>query len=207
MEWDRGAPWYRPTRVNHVPAGAELGWRSGWAKWPEYYLDSLPAAVNIGPGSPTGVEFYDHYAFPAKYHGAMFGCDWATGRIYAITFERTAPRSSASREVFLEGRPLNATDMRRRARRRPVLLHRRPRHRRRRLPRSLHRQGRSAELADMGSGIERALRQPQLEADWARARIAAVKQQLGDRWAAELAAVARDAKRSIARRASAPSTC
>ena len=49
MEWDRGAPWYRPTRVNHVPAGAEMGWRSGWSKWPDYYLDSLPAAVDIGP--------------------------------------------------------------------------------------------------------------------------------------------------------------
>src|SRR5690606_28095361 len=35
MEWDIGTPWYRPTRVNHVPMGAELGWRSGWAKWPD----------------------------------------------------------------------------------------------------------------------------------------------------------------------------
>ena len=25
MEWDRGAPWYQPTRVNHITAGAELG--------------------------------------------------------------------------------------------------------------------------------------------------------------------------------------
>ena len=52
------------------------------------------------------------------------------------------------------------------------------------------------ELADMGTGIERALRQPQIEADWARARIAAVKQEMGAQWATELAAVARDAKRS-----------
>ncbi len=29
-------------------AGAELGWRSGWAKWPAYYLDSLPPAINLG---------------------------------------------------------------------------------------------------------------------------------------------------------------
>ncbi|MEM9658318.1 MAG: hypothetical protein AAF961_08160 [Planctomycetota bacterium] len=83
MEWDLGAPWYRPTRVNHVTAGAELGWRSGWAKWPEYFFDSLPAAVDMGAGSPTGVEFYEHTAFPRRYRGAMFGCDWAAGRIYA----------------------------------------------------------------------------------------------------------------------------
>ena len=64
MEWDIGAPWYRPTRVNHVPPGGEFGWRSGWAKWPEYYLDSLPATLDIGPGSPTGVVFYDHSHVP-----------------------------------------------------------------------------------------------------------------------------------------------
>ena len=64
MEWDIGLPWYRPTRVNHVPPGAELGWRSGWAKWPEYYLDSLPATLDVGPGSPTGVEFYNHFDLP-----------------------------------------------------------------------------------------------------------------------------------------------
>jgi len=110
MEWDRGAPWYRPTRVNHVTDGAELGWRSGWSKWPEYYLDSLPAAANVGAGSPTGVEFYDHHAFPAKYRGAMFGCDWATGRIHAFRFDRSGATYNGKSEVFLEGRPLNATD-------------------------------------------------------------------------------------------------
>ena len=57
MEWDFGMPWYRPTRVNHATSGSELGWRSGTGKWPPYYVDSLPAMVNIGPGSPVGVEF------------------------------------------------------------------------------------------------------------------------------------------------------
>jgi putative membrane-bound dehydrogenase-like protein len=194
MEWDRGAPWYRPTRVNHVPAGAELGWRSGWAKWPEYYLDSLPAAVNVGPGSPTGVEFYDHYAFPEKYRGALFGADWATGRIYSFTFERQGAALVGKKEVFLAGRPLNATDV---AVGPDGALY-------------FCTGGRGTDggvyrvrftgkvdpaLANMGQGIERALRQPQLEADWARARIAVVKQELGERWGAELGAVARDANR------------
>ncbi len=31
MESDIGTTWYRPTMVFHVPAGAEFGWRSGWA--------------------------------------------------------------------------------------------------------------------------------------------------------------------------------
>ncbi len=52
MEWDLGMTWYRPTRVNHVVPGAEFGWRSGWAKWPDYYYDSLPPMVEMGRGSP-----------------------------------------------------------------------------------------------------------------------------------------------------------
>ena len=29
MEWDLGAPWYRPTRICHVISGGDYGWRSG----------------------------------------------------------------------------------------------------------------------------------------------------------------------------------
>ena len=49
MEWDLGSPWYRPTRVVHATSGSEFGWRSGTGKWPTYYEDSLPPAVDIGP--------------------------------------------------------------------------------------------------------------------------------------------------------------
>ena len=64
MEWDVGTPWYRPTRVVHATSGSEFGWRSGTGKWPEYYIDSLPAMVDIGPGSPVGVDF--GYGSPLK---------------------------------------------------------------------------------------------------------------------------------------------
>jgi putative membrane-bound dehydrogenase-like protein len=194
MEWDRGAPWYRPTRINHITAGAELGWRSGWAKWPEYYLDSLPAAVNIGAGSPTGVEFYDHWAFPPRYRGAMFGCDWGTGKIYSITFEKKGATYVGKSEVFLEGRPMNATDI---AVGPDGSLY-------------FCTGGRGtegaifrvswtgkvpAEISDPGQGLARALRQTQLDADWARAKVAAVKQSMGDAWGVELAEAARQTKR------------
>ena len=52
-----GSPWYRPTRVTHATSGSEFGWRSGTGKWPAYYIDSLPGMIDIGPGSPVGVEF------------------------------------------------------------------------------------------------------------------------------------------------------
>ncbi|MEO6788936.1 MAG: heme-binding protein, partial [Chthoniobacteraceae bacterium] len=64
MEWDIGSPWYRPTRINFCVSGGESGWRSGSGKWPAYYEDSLPAVVDIGPGSPTGVTFGTGAKFP-----------------------------------------------------------------------------------------------------------------------------------------------
>ncbi|MCU0879933.1 MAG: heme-binding protein, partial [Pirellulaceae bacterium] len=67
MEWDFNTPWYRPTRVCLATSGAEFGWRNGAGKWPAYYPDSLPAVVDIGPGSPTGVTFGYGAKFPAKY--------------------------------------------------------------------------------------------------------------------------------------------
>ena len=60
MEYDFNTPWYRPTRLCHVVSGAEFGWRSGWAKWPNYFVDSLPEILDTGRGSPTGAVFYDH---------------------------------------------------------------------------------------------------------------------------------------------------
>ena len=57
MEWDVNTPWYRPTRVCHVTSGSEFGYRNGSGKWPAYTIDSLPATVDVGPGSPTGIVF------------------------------------------------------------------------------------------------------------------------------------------------------
>jgi len=57
MEWDRGLPWYRPTRILHVVPGGEYGFREGSAKWPAYFPDSLPAVADIGVGCPTGMKF------------------------------------------------------------------------------------------------------------------------------------------------------
>jgi hypothetical protein len=76
MEWDIGSPWYRPTRINQSPSGGEFGWRSGAGKWPAYYADSLPATIDIGPGSPTGTTFGTGAKFPAKYQTAFFANDW-----------------------------------------------------------------------------------------------------------------------------------
>src|SRR4029077_20316876 len=88
MEWDEGLPWYRPVRAVHCPPGADFLWRTGAANTPNYYLDSLPPMYETGRGSPVGVTFYDHVAFPGKYRGAFFMADWSLGIIYAAHLER-----------------------------------------------------------------------------------------------------------------------
>lgn len=111
MEWDMGSPWYRPTRINHVISGGDYGWRSGSGKWPEYYEDSLPAGVDIGPGSPTGTTFGTGAKFPAKYQRAFFGDDWTYGTMYAIHCTPDGAGFKMVKEEFVSGRPLPLTDV------------------------------------------------------------------------------------------------
>ncbi|QJX01038.1 c-type cytochrome [Frigoriglobus tundricola] len=111
MEWDMGMPWYRPTRVNHATSGSELGWRSGTGKWPAYYVDSLPAMVDIGPGSPVGVEFGYGAKFPAQYQKALFICDWTFGTMYAVHLTPSGATFKATKEEFLSRTPLPLTDV------------------------------------------------------------------------------------------------
>jgi len=200
MEWDSGMPWYRPTRVNHVSAGAEFGWRSGWAKWPNYFIDSLPPALEMGRGSPAGMEVYNHYMYPKRFHNALFVCDWSRGRILTIRTKQHGATYKATAEVFLEGQPLNATDI-------TVgpdgWLY-------------FCTGGRDTEggiyrvvwdgkvppnAHPRGKGIFAALEQPQPNSAWGRQRIARVKQQMGEKWGNELAAIAESQQHTPLQRA------
>jgi len=110
MEYDFNTSWYRPTRINHVVSGAEYGWRNGAGKRPEFYVDNLPATLNIGPGSPTGVTFGYGAKFPAKYQNALYALDWSWGKLYAVHLEPSGSSYVAKKEEFLIGAPLPITD-------------------------------------------------------------------------------------------------
>ncbi len=110
MEWDVGLPWYRHVRVCHCPPGADFLWRTGAANTPDYYADSLPPLVETGRGSPTGVEFYDHSAFPAKYRGAFLMSDWSIGVLWAVHLERSGASFKGTAEKFCTGAPMPISD-------------------------------------------------------------------------------------------------
>jgi putative heme-binding domain-containing protein len=111
MEWDYGTPWYRPTRVNHVVSGSEYGWRTGTGKWPSHYPDSLPPAIDIGPGCPTGAEFGTGANFPRRYRDALYILDWTFGTIYAIHLTPDGASYTGTRETFVAGKPFPVTDL------------------------------------------------------------------------------------------------
>jgi putative heme-binding domain-containing protein len=110
MEYDFNTPWYRPTRICHVTSGSMYGWRNGTGKRPEFYPDNLPAVINIGPGSPTGVTFGYGAKFPSKYQKAMYILDWSWGKIYAAHMKPDGSTYSGVKETFITGSPLPVTD-------------------------------------------------------------------------------------------------
>ena len=111
MEWDQGSPWYLPTRIVHAVAGGDFGWRSGAGRWPDYYADSLPPALDVGPGSPTGITFGTSAKFPAKYQRALFASDWTYGTMYAMHLVPEGSTFRAVKEEFIAGKPLPLTDL------------------------------------------------------------------------------------------------
>jgi len=110
MEWDMGAPWYRPTRIYLCTPGGELGWRSGSGNNAFPTLDMQPALVDVGPGSPTGTTMGTGAKFPAAYQRAFFACDWTFATLYAIHLTPEGGGWKARKEVFAAGRPFSVTD-------------------------------------------------------------------------------------------------
>ncbi len=112
LEFDVGSPWYRPTRVNHVISASEFGWRTGSAKWPDYYADSCGSVCDLGPGSPTGISFGHHSNFPAAFQDQLFVCDWTFGTVYTVDMEEDGASYRGQKTEFLHGEPLNVSAMR-----------------------------------------------------------------------------------------------
>jgi putative heme-binding domain-containing protein len=189
MELDLGTPWYRPTRLLHVIAGAEFGWRSGWAKWPDYYLDSLPPVLETGTGSPAGMTYYQHVMFPVGYQNALFVCDWAKGQVVCIRTKRLGASFTGQSEVFLTGDSLNATDI---AVGPDGALYvcTGGRGTQGSLLRVTWRGTVPADARDPGTGVKAALRQSQPTSAWGRKRIENLRQEIGGDWVARLTAIA-----------------
>ncbi len=113
-EYDMGSPWYRPTRVSHLVTGGDYGWRGVTKSWPPYYPDHADndrPNLDIGKGSPTAVKFGVPGNFPPRFQDALFILDWAYGRVIAVHCLRRGSSYLMTAETFLQGKPLNVTDV------------------------------------------------------------------------------------------------
>jgi putative heme-binding domain-containing protein len=113
-EFDMGAPWYRPTRVDHLTLGSDFGWRAVTGRWPPYYADhpdDCPTSLDIGRGSPTALMYGTRSNFPRRYREALFMLDWAYGRILVVHCLPHGASYLCEAESFVKGRPLNVTDL------------------------------------------------------------------------------------------------
>ncbi len=144
-------------------------------------MDSLPAIADTGRGSPTGCVFYDHFTFPRKYQGSLFLADWSEGRILAVHLKPDGATYKAETEVFLEGQPLNVTDLEvgpdgglyfvTGGRGTGGGVYR------------VQWKGNVPEsVRDLGTGISPVIRQPQLQSAWGRQQIANMKTKVGEDW-------------------------
>jgi len=188
MKTDLGTPWYRPARVYHVIPGAEFGWRSGWAKWPDYFVDGLPGTLDVGLASPSGMAFYNHNVFPERFKNALFVADRAKGQILTVTMNRSGSSYKAESEPFLEDAhgisdlvvgPDGALYFTADGDGTGGGLYRvtwtgKP----------------SAGAGQLGKALSAVIRQPQLDAAWARQSVASTKSEMGADWNRMLPGVA-----------------
>ena len=198
MESDEGTTWSRPTRLYHVISGAEFGWRSGWSKWPETHLDGMSGIADTGRGSPSGITIYEHKTFPEEYRNTVFSCDWTEGEVLAIRLKPDGATYRARPKTFIRGTPLNVTDVEvgpdgalylaTGGRGTAGNIYR------------VSWKGNRYTDSDLGEGVDRVVKQPQINSSWARQRVAQIRQQLGDRWDAEIKQAALSTERDPAER-------
>jgi putative heme-binding domain-containing protein len=113
-EHDMGTPWYRPTRILQLVTGGDSGYREVTGQLPPRFHDQpdhAPPLFDIGRSSPTSVMFGDKLQFPPEYQRALFALDWTYGRVLAVHFARRGQTYRVAAETFLQGRPLNVTDI------------------------------------------------------------------------------------------------
>jgi hypothetical protein len=105
LEFDKGQPWYRPTRVTHHISGADYGWRHGNGKFPRYYIDTFGVVAGIGSGSPVGTSSGEGAKFPARFQDGLFICDWSYGNLYFVEMTPDGSSYTGHAELFASGRP------------------------------------------------------------------------------------------------------
>ena len=90
--------WYRPTRVCHVTA-VRCGAGEAEQASDLNSADTLPAAINIGPGSQPEPYLDTAQSFPPSI--SIFILDWSWGKIHAVHLEPDGSSYKGTKETFI----------------------------------------------------------------------------------------------------------
>jgi hypothetical protein len=188
---DKGTPWYRPSMLFHVTAGAELGWRSGSGKLGNHLVDVTKPVCQLESGMPTGALIYSHMQFPARYHGVLFTANRVTGEIDCVRKTRTGSGYTGSTESFLSGKNFDITDL---AVGEDGMMYIATGDRG--SVGGLYRvrwKGETPEdLLNFESDLAKVIRHPQPDSSWARQNVAQLKITIGNEWANSIRGVAKE---------------
>ena len=73
---------------------------------------ACPPTVNVGPGSPTGVDLRLRRASSRRSTSeALYLCDWSYGKLYAVHLKPKGSTYTGELEEFVAGTPLPLTDI------------------------------------------------------------------------------------------------
>lgn len=119
MEFHVDVPFYRPVSLNHWGTGGDLGWQSVGA-FRRYFIDTQPAVLKVGRGSPNWGVVYEHHQFPEKYRDAFIVCDYrwksattggyaTSGRLVTFHLKRNGASWNADFTELAKAKP-NAKD-------------------------------------------------------------------------------------------------
>ena len=190
---DAKTPWYRPSMVFHVTAGAELGWRSGSGKFPTHLVDTAQPVCQLEGGMPTGSVVYRHMQFPARYHNVLFTANRATGKIEGVRTTRSGAGYTGSLETFLTGKKFDITDL---AIGEDGMMYIATGDRGSvgGLYRVRWRGEIPEEVMSFDTDLAKVIRHPQPDSSWARQNVAQLKITLGREWASSIQGVATEAQ-------------
>ena len=98
---DAGTPWERASMTFNLVAGGDYGYRSGWAKFAQHFIDQVPAVCETGSGDSGGVVFYQHVQFPVRYQNTLFVTDRSAGKILSVRTETQGAGFVGEGEPFM----------------------------------------------------------------------------------------------------------
>lgn len=97
------------SRLFHLIPGGNYGYPYLFKKHPDEILQPIG---EYGGGSSTGTIVYQEMAFPPRYRGRLFACDWARREIYAIQPEPSEATYKPNVELFMSQEEGGAHDLR-----------------------------------------------------------------------------------------------